>query len=78
MSDRTEEVARAEAEADRLPAAEALAEQRFQAVQAVARASGKPDEALPSPEFKEWMAARHATDAAWGAWAVVMDTKPGS
>lgn len=78
MSDWTEEVAQAEAEADRLQAAEALAEQKFQQVQAQAKAGGDAQQALQSAEFAQWMKARHATDAAWGAWSMVMDAKPGS
>lgn len=31
---------------------------------------------VDAPEFDGWMKARHETDLAWGAWAMVMDTRP--
>lgn len=78
MSDWAEEVATAEAEAERLQAAESLAEQKFYEVQERAKASGNAEQALQTPEFQQWMSARHATDAAWGAWSMAMDAKPAS
>ena len=65
----------AEEGADRLQAAEDVAEQRFKALHADTQAQGKGDEALSSDEFRAWMATRHATDAAWGEWATLMDAK---
>ncbi len=76
MSDWTAEVALAEAEADRLQAAEEVAEQKFQALHSAAQAGGDKHGALQSPEFEQWMSARRATDAAWGAWSLVMDARP--
>jgi hypothetical protein len=76
MSDWAAQVAMAEAEAERQQAAEATAESRFDAVHALAEANAGSDAASKSEEFRDWMAARHATDAAWGAWSTVMDAKP--
>ena len=73
MSDWTEELAQAEERAERFQAAEATAEQHFYELR-----EGEPDRTvlLDSPQFERWMQARHATDAAWGAWAQVMDARP--
>ncbi|MEO5672890.1 MAG: hypothetical protein ABIR26_19550 [Ramlibacter sp.] len=76
MSDWTHDIAAAEAAAERHQAAEQLAERRFDLVHADAKAAGAQETAVQSQEFNEWMAARHATDAAWGAWSQVMDAKP--
>lgn len=76
MSDWEERLKAAEAGAERSQAAEHEAEERFKAVHAEAQARGNADHALESEEFRSWMATRHATDAAWGAWAMVMDAKP--
>jgi regulator of protease activity HflC (stomatin/prohibitin superfamily) len=76
MSDWSEEITAAEAAAEQKQAAEREAEGRFDAVHAQAQAAGAVSDALKSPEFHDWMAARHATDAAWGTWSVVMDNKP--
>jgi hypothetical protein len=76
MSDWAEKVAVAEAAAEREQAAEAVAESKFDAVHALAEASADADHAQKSDEFRDWMAARRATDAAWGAWSVVMDARP--
>ncbi|MGE0330499.1 MAG: hypothetical protein AB7P37_07375 [Ramlibacter sp.] len=76
MSDWSEEIAVAEATAEQKQAAEREAEDRFDAVHARAHAAGEVGAALKTPEFRDWMAARHATDAAWGNWSVVMDSKP--
>lgn len=78
MSDWEEKLKAAEAGADRMQATEEAAEERFRAVHANAEAQGKAHEALQSEEFHEWMATRHATDAAWGEWATLMDAKPGA
>lgn len=72
MKDWTEQVAAAEAQAERLQAEEQAAEQRFYEL----RAAHGEGEALQSQEFQAWMQARHATDAAWGAWSQVMDARP--
>jgi hypothetical protein len=76
MSDWSEEIAVAEAAAEQMQAAERDAEDRFDVVHAQAQAAGTVGEALKTPEFHDWMAARRATDAAWGTWSVVMDNKP--
>lgn len=76
MSDWSEEIMAAETAAEQKQAAEHEAESRFDAVHAQAQAAGTVGDALKSPEFHDWMAARHATDAAWGNWSVVMDNKP--
>ena len=75
MSDWEQRLEAAETGAERLQAAEHEAEQRFKAVHADAPARGKGDDALQSEEFHSWMARRHETDAAWGAWATLMDEK---
>lgn len=71
----TEQVAAAEAVAQQKQAAEALAESRFDAVHAQPQEGRKPTD---TEEFHAWMNARRETDAAWGAWAVVMDARPGA
>ncbi len=76
MSDWSEEITAAETVAEQKQAAEREAEDRFDAVHARAHAAGEVGAALQTPEFHDWMAARHATDAAWGNWSVVMDNKP--
>ena len=73
MSDWTEELAQAEEHAEQLQAAEATAEQHFYELREAERDRSA---LLQTPEFERWMKARHATDAAWGAWAQVMDAKP--
>lgn len=69
----TEELAQVEAAALRVEALEREAEKRFDTVRAEALARGEPEQLHQSPELSEWMAARAATDAAWGRWAQVMD-----
>ena len=76
MSDWSEEIAVATATAERTQAAEDVAEGRFDVIHAQAKASGELDHAVKTEEFHDWMAARKATDAAWGSWSVVMDSKP--
>ena len=76
MTDWATQVAAAEAVAHSTQAAEQLAESRFDAVHDQAQAAGAVQQALATQEFKDWMAARHASDAAWGAWAVAMDARP--
>lgn len=76
MSDWTEEIALATAVAQRTQAAEDVAEEKFDAVHARAAAAGDVKHALASDEFADWMAARNATDTAWGTWSWVMDSKP--
>ncbi|HEX2545668.1 MAG TPA: hypothetical protein VHL79_12355 [Ramlibacter sp.] len=68
MNDWTEEVAAAEAQAERFEAAESQAQEKFHGVLAEAESSGNPKRALDSDEFAQWMQARHATDLAWGSW----------
>lgn len=73
MSDWTEELAAAEAEAERFQAAESQAEEKFHIVLAAAEQSGDKQRALESPEFQHWMNARRATDLAWGSWSLLKD-----
>jgi hypothetical protein len=75
MSDWERRLEAAEAGAERLEAVEHEAEQRFKALHADAQARGDGDAALQSHEFHSWMATRRETDAAWGAWATLMDEK---
>ena len=70
-------VAAAEAAAEQKQAAEEIAQARFHAVRSEIQAAGRGD-VTETTEFREWIAARHASDAAWGAWAMAMDAKPGS
>jgi hypothetical protein len=70
------QVAGAEAVAEGKQASEEIAHGRFHAVRAQAEAAGRPHEATETVEFREWIAARRATDEAWGAWAMAMDAKP--
>lgn len=72
----TESVAKAEAAAQDREAAEQAAHDRFAAVRERAMADGREHHSTETPEFQQWIAARHATDAAWGAWAMAMDAKP--
>src|SRR5436853_6771532 len=72
MSDWEQRLKAAETDAERSEVAESAAEERFKAV----KAKGDHAAALDSDEFSSWMATRHATDAAWGTWATVMDAKP--
>ena len=76
MSDWSEEIAAATAVAERTQTAEHVAEGKFDAVHATAKAAGELEQAVTTEEFRDWMAARHATDAAWGTWSTVMDSRP--
>jgi len=78
MSDWALDIAVAQATAERTQAAEHVAESSFDRVHALAQAAGTVERAVETEEFNQWMAARHATDAAWGAWSTVMDAKPAS
>jgi len=69
----TEELAQVEAAALRVEALEHEAEKRLDIARAEALARGESDNMRETPELSEWMAARAATDAAWGRWAQVMD-----
>lgn len=77
MSDWTEELAAAEAEAERFQAVESQAEQKFHLVRDEAEQSGNAQRALESPEFHQWMHARRATDLAWGSWSLLKDAEKG-
>ena len=66
----------AEAAAQDKQDAEEVAQDRFQAVREQALADGRKQSVTETPEFQHGMAARHATDEAWGAWAMAMDAKP--
>jgi hypothetical protein len=71
----TEELAEAEAQADRFQAREQQAQEQFHIVRAQAEQDGDAERALQSPEFQVWMDARRATDLAWGSWALLKDGK---
>jgi hypothetical protein len=72
MPSREQEAASIETAALRLEAAEQAAEQRFDAVFDAAERDGAVEEVTATAEFRDWMSARHATDEAWGRWAVCM------
>ena len=74
--DWNEVVAGAEAFAQEKQNAEELAHSRFDAVRMRAKANGDQHHSTDTVEFREWIAARHATDEAWGKWAMAMDAKP--
>lgn len=76
MSNWTHQIAEAEAAAQRIQAEEDAAERRFDAVHAKAQAAGTLPQIFKTEEFRAWMTARRETDAAWGAWSMVMDAKP--
>ena len=76
MADWQEEIAAATAAAEQIQAAEAVAEAKFDAVYVLAEAAGNQAHAPTTGEFRNWMAARKATDAAWGTWSKVMDSRP--
>ena len=71
-----EAVATAEAAAEARQTAEEEAHTRFDAARTRAKANGKEHHSTDTDEFREWIAARHATDDAWGRWAMAMDAKP--
>ena len=72
-------VAAAEAVAEQRQAAEEAAHERFDAARAQIEAAGSgAAQVTDTPEFHAWMAARRASDEAWGAWAMAMDAKPAS
>ena len=71
-------VTAAEAAAQDRQAAEEGAQERFRAARARCEAAGQSEQVTHTPEFHEWIAARHASDDAWGAWAMAMDAKPAS
>ena len=75
MTDWTEELAAAEAQAERFEAVESQAEQQFHIVLAEAEQSGDSQRALQSPQFQRWMDARSATDLAWGSWFLLKGAK---
>ena len=75
MTDWTEELAAAVAQAERFEAAESQAEQQFHIVLAEAEQSGDAERALSSPEYRQWMDARSATDLAWGSWFLLKGAK---
>ncbi len=76
MSDWSQDVAAATSAAEHSQAAETRAELRFDEVHAQAQAAGDVAQARSTTEFRDWLAARKATDTAWGQWAMVMDSKP--
>ena len=76
MTDWEDKLKAVEAGAERAQAVEQQAEERFRAVHERANAQGAAEAAVESEEFHAWMASRHATDAAWGSWAMMLDAKP--
>jgi cell fate (sporulation/competence/biofilm development) regulator YlbF (YheA/YmcA/DUF963 family) len=70
--------AAAEAIAQHKQSAEDFAYERFRAARAELETAGRSGQEVDAPEFHCWMTARNESDEAWGAWAMVMDTKPGS
>jgi NADP-dependent 3-hydroxy acid dehydrogenase YdfG len=52
--------------------------ERLKELRAEIEAAGRGEQVTDTPEFREWMAARHASDEAWGAWAMAMDARPAS
>lgn len=74
----TTAVAEAEASAQQKQAAEDEAQRSFHRVREQIQAAGRLGEETSTAEFQQWMAARHASDEAWGAWAMAMDAKPAS
>ncbi|MBX3586011.1 MAG: hypothetical protein AB7I35_17890 [Ramlibacter sp.] len=76
MSDWAQDMAAVTAVAEQRQAAEAAAEQRFDAIHAEATQAGQLEQVHQTPECRDWLAARHATDEAWGSWAQLMDRKP--
>ena len=75
MTDWTEELAAAVAQAERFEAAESEAEQQFHILRAEAEQAGDAQRALESVEFRRWMDARSATDLAWGSWFLLKGAK---
>jgi len=73
MSDWSQELAAAEAQAERFQVVESHAEEKFQLVREQAQQTGDAERALESPEFRQWMDARRATDLAWSSWALLKD-----
>lgn len=72
----TTAVAEAEASAQQKQAAEDQAQRSFHDMRDRMQAQGRLGEETNTAEFRHWMAARHASDEAWGAWAMAMDAKP--
>jgi hypothetical protein len=70
--EQTTSVAQAEAAAQEKQAAEEVAQKHFEAVRARIEGAGT-GEPTETDEFKKWMSARHASDEAWGKWAMAMD-----
>jgi hypothetical protein len=66
-------VAAAEAAALRRDDAEGLAYDRFTTARATIEREQSTMKPTDTKEFLDWMAARRATDEAWGAWAVAME-----
>jgi hypothetical protein len=75
MTQWTEELAEAEAQAERFELVESQAEQQFHIVRAEAEQAGDAKRALESPQFRQWIDARRATDLAWGSWFLLKDAK---
>lgn len=64
----------AESEALSMEQDESQAEGNFRAVREALQRTGKAHEVTGTAEFRQWMQARAETDAAWGRWAMAVDT----
>ena len=78
MSNHDQQIEELEAAALRIEDLERVAEERFDAAYALAEAANDPSQALKTPEFSAWMAARAETDEAWCRWVTAMDARPSS
>jgi len=72
MNTRLNDLAILESAALQSESLERMAERRFDDSYEQAEASGSVEHVKATREFREWMAARAETDAAWGRWAVCM------
>jgi hypothetical protein len=69
MDSREHDLALLESAALRTESLEHMAEKCFDEVYCAAERDGSVAHVTTTPEFRQWMAARAATDAAWGQWA---------
>jgi len=69
MDFREQDLASLESAALQTESMERIAEKCFDETFDAAERNGSVADVKDTPEFREWMAARAATDAAWGRWA---------
>jgi hypothetical protein len=69
MDSRENELAILESAALQIESLEHMAEKRFDDIYEKAELDGSVAGVKATREFREWMAARAETDAAWGRWA---------